>query len=101
VGKLEALLETEQGETPPGVLILDLHMVINLDTTCQDTLETLRRSLQKRGGALLLCDANEQPLSLMRRSGFLARLGEENLLPDLIAAVGRARQLLERPPLAA
>jgi len=94
VGKLEALMETGTGKTPPRVLILDLHMVINLDSTCQDTLESLRRGLEKRGAALLLCDANEQPLSLMRRSGFLARLGDENLLPDLTAAVGRARELL-------
>jgi SulP family sulfate permease len=94
VGKLEALIETGTGKAPPRVLILDLHMVINLDSTCQDTLESLRRSLEKRGATLLLCDANEQPLSLMRRSGFLAKLGEINLLPDLTAAVGRARELL-------
>jgi SulP family sulfate permease len=94
VGKLEALIETGTGKAPPRVLILDLHMVINLDSTCQDTLESLRRGLEKRGATLLLCDANEQPLSLMRRSGFLAKLGEKNLLPDLAAAVGRARELL-------
>jgi SulP family sulfate permease len=91
VGKLEALLEPGAGE-PPRVLILDLHMVINLDTTCLDALETLRRSLEKRGAVLVLCDVNEQPLSLMRRSGFLWKLGEKNLLPDFTAAVGRARE---------
>ena len=94
VGKLEALIETGAGESPPRALILDLHMVINLDTTCLDTLEALQRSLAKRGAALLLCDANDQPLSLMRRSGFLEKLGKENLVPDLPAAVKRAEQLL-------
>jgi SulP family sulfate permease len=67
-------------------------MVINLDTTCLDALETLRRSLEKRGAVLVLCDVNEQPLSLMRRSGFLWKLEEKNLLPDFTAAVGRARE---------
>jgi SulP family sulfate permease len=92
VGKLEALMEP--ADHPPRVLILDLDRVINLDSTCQDTLESLRRSMEKRGATLVLCAANEQPLSLMRRSGFVAKLGEENLLADLTAAVGRARELL-------
>jgi hypothetical protein len=30
----------------------------------------------------------------MRRSGFLEKLGKDNLVKDLPAAVGRARQLL-------
>ena len=94
VGKLEALIETAAWDTPPKVLILDLHMVINLDSTCLDTLEGLHRSLRKRGATLLLCAANEHPLSLMRRSGFLEQLGKENLLPDLATAAGRARDLL-------
>jgi SulP family sulfate permease len=95
VGKLEALIETATGDAPPKVLILDLHMVINLDSTCLDTLEGLRRSLRKRDATLLLCDANGHPLSLMRRSGFLAKLGQENLLADLPAALGRAAALLK------
>ena len=94
VGKLEALLEPGAA-SPPRVLILDLHQVINLDTTCLDTLESLHHSLEKRGARLLLCDANEQPLSLMRRSGFLEKLGTENLLPDFGAAIGRAGVLLK------
>ncbi len=77
------------------VLILDLHMVINLDSTCLDTLEELHRSLRKRGALLVLCDANEHPLSLMRRSGFIEKLGAENLLPDLPAAIDRAGDLLK------
>ncbi len=95
VGKLEALTETASGRAPPRVLILDLHMVINLDSTCLDTLEGLHRSLCKRGAVLLLCAANEHPLSLMRRSGFVEKLGAGNLLPDLPAALGRAGELLQ------
>lgn len=98
VGKLEALVETASGQAPPRVLVLDLHMVINLDSTCLDTLEGLHRSLRKRGATLLLCAANEHPLSLMRRSGFLETLGKENLLADLPAALARAARLLENRP---
>jgi SulP family sulfate permease len=94
VGKLEALTETVPGREPPRVLVLDLHRVINLDSTCLDTLEGINRGLRKRGATLVLCDANEHPLSLMRRSGFLEELGVENLQPDLASGLGRARELL-------
>ena len=97
VGKLEALMATPPGASPPRVLVLDLHKVINLDSTCLDMLESLRRGLAKRGAALVLCDANEQPLSLLRRSGFIERLGADNLARDLEGALLRARSLLATP----
>jgi SulP family sulfate permease len=94
VGKLEDLQATVAGESPPRIVVLDLRMVINLDTTCLDALEGLQRTLRKRGGTLLLCAANEQPLSLMRRSGFLDDIGADNLLADLDAGIRRAQSLL-------
>ena len=90
VGKLDELHEAQA-----RVVMLDLRMVINVDTTCLDALEILHRSLRKRGGSLVLCGANEQPMSLMRRSGFTHELGEANLCPDLAAGMHRARELLE------
>jgi SulP family sulfate permease len=97
VGKLEALMETPPGGTSPRVLVLDLHKVINLDSTCLDMLESLRRGLAKRGATLVLCDANEQPLSLLKRTGFIDRLGLDNLARDLEGALVRARALLAAP----
>ena len=94
VGKLEALTEPVPGREPPRVLVLDLHRVINLDSTCLDMLEVISRGLRKRGATLVLCGANEHPLSLMRRSGFLEDLGTENLRPDLAAGLARARELV-------
>jgi SulP family sulfate permease len=75
-------------------MILDLHQVINIDTTGLDTLDVLRKTLAKRGSVLVLCDANEQPLSLMKRSGFLADLGAHNLQSHLPGAISRAERLL-------
>ena len=54
----------------------------------------MRKLILTIASTLLLCAANEQPLSLMRRGGFLEKLGKENLLPDLSAAVSRSEQLL-------
>ena len=53
----------------------------------------LHRVLREEGRHLVLAGANAQPLSLLRRSGFLTLLGEANLQPDLPAALERARGL--------
>ena len=94
VGKLEILIESCEGDKLPRVMILDLHQVINIDTTGLDTLDVLRKTLAKRGSVLVLCDANEQPLSLMKRSGFLIELGAHNLQWHLPGAISRAERLL-------
>jgi SulP family sulfate permease len=39
---------------------------------------------------LIVCDLNEQPRDLLRRSGFEATLGAENVLPDLPSALAAA-----------
>jgi len=72
------------------VLILEMHQLVNLDTSGLDVLESLRRMLHKRGARLILCDLNEQPLSLLRRSGFIGRLGDGDIQPNLDAALALA-----------
>jgi SulP family sulfate permease len=96
VGKLEALADPARyaGGDAPRVVILDVAQMLALDTTGLDTLEGLRRLLERRGGALLLAGPRPQPLSLLRRSGYLDRAGEHDVLPDLAAAVCRATALL-------
>jgi sulfate permease, SulP family len=94
VGKLETLVEAASGEARPRVLILDLHKLIHTDTSGIDTLDVIRRALAGRGSTLMICDVNRQPLSLMGRSGFLQRLGADNVQPHLQAAIARATALL-------
>ncbi len=93
VGKLETLIEPDDSEAAPKVMLLDLHKVINVDTTGLDMLDVLRKTLARRGCTLVLCDVNSQPLSLMKRSGYLVKLGEGNLQPHLPAAIARAEEL--------
>lgn len=45
---------------------------------------------QKRGGRLIIAEPNEQPLSLMRRSGFLEQLGDGNLFDEVDDAIRSA-----------
>jgi SulP family sulfate permease len=88
VDRLEPLLDTQRDK--PGVLILELHQVINLDTSALDTLQDLQEHLARHGGQLMIAEANEQPLSLMQRSGFLERLGPNTVHAHMDAAIEAA-----------
>lgn len=91
VGKLEALMESRHERL--SVLVLEMHQVINLDTTGLDFLENLHSMLKEERRHLVIAGLNEQPASLVRRSGFLQTIGEANVLPNLEAALARAREL--------
>ena len=95
VTKLEFLLNP--AHLLPKVLILEMSKVINIDTTAMDALESVRARVVREGGLMLVAGANAQPLSLMRRSGFVKRLGEDNLrasLEDALYIVGAPREIL-------
>ena len=51
-----------------------------------DALQQLHRTLKRQGIGLVLAHVNEQPLSLIRRSGFAAMLGEEAIVPTVAGA---------------
>ena len=88
VGKIEALPE----QLPPGTraVVLDMQRLVLLDTSGLDALEQMHRTLQRQTVALVLANVNEQPLSLMRRSGFEAVLGSDQIVPSVGQALQRA-----------
>jgi len=88
VTKLENLLDP--AKPLPDVVVLDMHKVINIDTTGLDALESLLATLHRRDGRLVLVDLNEQPMSLLERSGFLEELGRGNVFDDFDAALDAA-----------
>ena len=90
VGKLEALADPARRQ--PDVLVLEMHQVINLDTTGLDALESLLDQLQRRGGTLVIAEPTEQPRSLLNRSGFVERMGRHNLFDDLDEALRSLRE---------
>jgi sulfate permease, sulP family len=89
ISKLEAITATPQ--PLPDIVVLDLHRVINMDTTGLDALQSLHRHILEHGDRLVLCAANRQPLSLMKRAGFLEELGEGNLFDSLDEAYAALR----------
>jgi len=85
VGKVEDLPE----QLPPGVrvLVLEASRLISMDTSGLDALVQLQRTLARQEVRLVLCGLNEQPASLLQRSGRVAdTFGEDNVMRDLAAA---------------
>lgn len=95
VSKLEEQLDPQRVDA--RVLVLYMHKVINLDTTALDMLDTLHRDLRKRGDWMIVCAANPQPLSILERSGFDARLGRDNICGSLREALAQAKRLIAQP----
>ena len=88
VGKLEGLIEPSGSEH--RVLILEMHQLFSIDVTGIDALDSVRKTLARHGGQLLLCGVNQQPRDQMTRTGFLQRLGERNCVRSLSDAIERA-----------
>jgi len=84
VGKVEDL----PARLPPGTraVVLEMHRLVLMDTSGLDALQQLHRTLQRQSVALVLAHVNEQPLSLIRRSGFESTLGAEQIVPTVQGA---------------
>jgi SulP family sulfate permease len=89
IGKLEVLLAPE---TPlPTTVILDMTRLLYMDATGQEALDSLRRTIHRLGGRLILIAPSGAPLDLMQRSGFLDRLGPAGIAADLAQALQNDR----------
>ena len=98
--KLEQAMREEKLMRPPGheprVLILRLRKIIAMDATGLHAMEQLLNDLRAQGMALVLSGTQAQPWKVMERSGFLDRVGRENVCPNIDAALARARQILSQ-----
>jgi SulP family sulfate permease len=72
------------------IVIVRLRDMPALDATGVYALERLADRLRASGRRLILCGAREQPLRILSGSLFLGRLGRENLVTDIGAALARA-----------
>jgi len=75
------------------VVILRLRNMTALDATGIHALEHLFNRLQTSGRHLILCGAMNQPSKLLARSRFLQRLGTENVVANVQAALARSGQI--------
>jgi sulfate permease, SulP family len=91
--KLESALKRLKQE--PDVLILRMRKVLAMDATGLNVLEDLHARLHRRNKHLILCGPHPQPLTIMEKSGFLDKLGRENVCSNMDDALNRSRKILE------
>ncbi len=87
VSKIEAL----PAQLPEGTsaVVLEVHRMISMDTSGLESLQQMHRVLKRRDIALVLAHVNEQPLSLIRRSGFEGVIGANAIVPNVAQATAQ------------
>ena len=81
-------------EALPPVRVLSLRHVPSIDASGIVVLNDLLAQAQSKGTSLLLAALRSDVRRALDKIGFTARLGAENVLPDLTAALNRAKVLL-------
>jgi SulP family sulfate permease len=93
-GTTEKLVEETRDLNQFGeIVILRLRNMTALDATGIHAIEHFSDRLRKAGRTLLLCGARDQPWRLISGSHFLGIVGRENVLPNVQAALARAKEL--------
>ena len=77
----------------PTIVILRLRNMTALDATGLHALEVFAQRMRKTGRTLLLCGARDQPAELLSQADVMEEVGRENILPNVDAALRRARQI--------
>ena len=80
-------------EEGKNALILRMRNVPAMDISGLDALEEIRETCQQRGMTLILSHVNPQPFRVMKKAGFLEKIGEKNICPNIDASLKRAAEL--------
>lgn len=90
-GTTEKLADaTANVEAFKPVVILRLRNMTAIDATGIHAIETFAKRLRATGRTLVLCGAMDQPSRLLRQPRFQDRVGRENIMPNIQAALDRA-----------
>lgn len=84
---------TENLAVFPAIVILRLRNMTAIDATGLHALEVFAERLRKTHRTLLLCGARDQPAELLAGSEVVEEVGRENILPNVEAALRRAREI--------
>ena len=73
-------------------LVLRMRSVSAIDATAMHNLEQLHRDCEKKGVQLILSHVNEQPMNVMKKAGFVDKIGEGNICTHIDEALARAEK---------
>ncbi|MBL8965747.1 MAG: STAS domain-containing protein [Spirochaetaceae bacterium] len=81
-------------ERPPLVFVLRLRHVPAIDATGLNALSSFALHAKKRGTALVLAEAREQPKAAIAKMGLDVEIGEENIVETFADALARAEAII-------
>ncbi len=67
---------------------------LTLDATALQALETVLERAMRNGTQLVLSGVHAQPLVVMKQSGFLDCIGDENVFDDIDPSLARANEII-------
>ncbi len=74
-------------------IIIRMRSVPSLDISAMRSFQKIAKDCQKRGITLILSHVLEQPMSVFEKTGLKSELGDENFLPNIDAALERAKEI--------
>ena len=74
-------------------LVLRMRSVSAIDATAMHNMEQLYSDCEKKNIKLVFSHVNEQPMNVMRKSGFIEKVGNENFCAHIDDALQRAQDL--------
>ncbi len=75
-------------------VILRMRSVNSLDATAVETLEGIIENFKKQGITVVLSHVNKQPMNVMVKSEFVAKIGKENICSSIDDAIERANIII-------
>lgn len=74
-------------------LILRMRSVTSLDATAMNAIESLYKKCEKQGVRLILSHVNSQPYEVMKKAGFVNKIGSENFCNHIDDALTLASEV--------
>lgn len=75
------------------IRILRMRNVLSIDATALNALRHVVKNSRKKGVTILISGVHAQPMMALQKSGLYEEIGEENFLPNIDAAILRAKEL--------
>lgn len=75
------------------VVILRMRSVTAMDATAISSLKKLATSLKNKGITMIFSHLLEQPYTVMKKTGFVDRIDQQNICPNIDSALHRAEYL--------
>ena len=84
-----------QSEKSTKVIVIRMRSVPAIDASAMRSLRQLAARAKKKKITLVFSHVNEQPMSVMKKDGFIEHIGVENFQPNIVEALDYAEALVK------